>query len=303
MVSYIRIAAAVILLLWGCETVDREKNREEPLLEVPSPKEESFSLRDQEGWVEMQALSAAYPEVGPVQWGGKDLYFVLKGQRFYWAGGRLLPEADLGHNEDYAPYSFYPYPDKLPPIQELSVEQKERLQRRLEERKVNPPKRNEAFLETLWELEDQNSAWAQQKTIFFLGHQVQIHRFLLEDLARVEDRILTAAEKDQELKAFLDTFYRVDAYNWRNIASTASRSLHSYGIALDIIPIGKIFYRSYWHWIAEEEEEWYYYPYEKRYMPPEAFVEAFEAEGFIWGGKWFFFDTIHFEYRPEILLR
>jgi hypothetical protein len=24
--------------------------------------------------------------------------------------------------------------------------------------------------------------------------------------------------------------------------------------------------------------------------------------GFIWGGKWLFFDTMHFEYRPEILI-
>ena len=37
-------------------------------------------------------------------------------------------------------------------------------------------------------------------------------------------------------------------------------------------------------------------------MPPLAFVKAFEREGFVWGGKWLFFDTMHFEYRPEILM-
>ena len=31
-------------------------------------------------------------------------------------------------------------------------------------------------------------------------------------------------------------------------------------------------------------------------------VEAFEAEGFIWGGKWSEFDLMHFEYRPELIL-
>ena len=30
-------------------------------------------------------------------------------------------------------------------------------------------------------------------------------------------------------------------------------------------------------------------------------IRAFEAHGFVWGGKWLFFDTIHFEYRPELL--
>lgn len=28
-------------------------------------------------------------------------------------------------------------------------------------------------------------------------------------------------------------------------------------------------------------------------------VEAFEREGFVWGGRWNQFDTFHFEYRPE----
>jgi len=30
-------------------------------------------------------------------------------------------------------------------------------------------------------------------------------------------------------------------------------------------------------------------------------VDIFERHGFIWGGKWYHFDTLHFEYRPEIL--
>jgi hypothetical protein len=35
-------------------------------------------------------------------------------------------------------------------------------------------------------------------------------------------------------------------------------------------------------------------------MPMEI-VEIFEKHGFIWGGKWGHFDTMHFEYRPELL--
>jgi hypothetical protein len=37
-------------------------------------------------------------------------------------------------------------------------------------------------------------------------------------------------------------------------------------------------------------------------MVPDAVVAAFERHGFVWGGKWLFFDTMHFEYRPEILI-
>ena len=29
-------------------------------------------------------------------------------------------------------------------------------------------------------------------------------------------------------------------------------------------------------------------------------VEIFERHGFIWGGRWYHFDTMHFEYRPEM---
>jgi hypothetical protein len=32
-------------------------------------------------------------------------------------------------------------------------------------------------------------------------------------------------------------------------------------------------------------------------------VDIFERHGFIWGGKWYHFDTMHFEYRPELLVR
>jgi hypothetical protein len=41
-------------------------------------------------------------------------------------------------------------------------------------------------------------------------------------------------------------------------------------------------------------------PLERRWQPPEKVIRAFEYEGFIWGGKWIFFDTMHFEYRPEL---
>jgi hypothetical protein len=35
---------------------------------------------------------------------------------------------------------------------------------------------------------------------------------------------------------------------------------------------------------------------------PSAVITAFEHQGFVWGGKWLFFDMMHFEYRPEIFI-
>ncbi len=34
---------------------------------------------------------------------------------------------------------------------------------------------------------------------------------------------------------------------------------------------------------------------------PADIVAVFERHGFIWGGRWAHFDTMHFEYRPELL--
>ena len=36
---------------------------------------------------------------------------------------------------------------------------------------------------------------------------------------------------------------------------------------------------------------------------PIEIAEVFEKYGFIWGGKWYHFDTMHFEYRPELLIQ
>ena len=36
---------------------------------------------------------------------------------------------------------------------------------------------------------------------------------------------------------------------------------------------------------------------------PREIVDIFERHGFIWGGKWYHYDTMHFEYRPELLIQ
>lgn len=46
---------------------------------------------------------------------------------------------------------------------------------------------------------------------------------------------------------------------------------------------------------------------EKIPTPPAESAPAAEAEvkierhGFIWGGRWYHYDTMHFEYRPEMI--
>jgi hypothetical protein len=73
-------------------------------------------------------------------------------------------------------------------------------------------------------------------------------------------------------------------------------------VAVDILPKSFGGKETYWQWAREKRSDWWNIPYEDRYHPPDAVIKAFESYGFIWGGKWPFFDTMHFEYRPEVFI-
>lgn len=79
---------------------------------------------------------------------------------------------------------------------------------------------------------------------------------------------------------------------WRHIAGTERLSAHSHAIAIDI----NVKYTHYWRWSLKREPD---LPWRNRI--PLEIVEVFERHGFIWGGKWHHYDTMHFEYRPELL--
>ncbi len=82
-------------------------------------------------------------------------------------------------------------------------------------------------------------------------------------------------------------------FNWRPIAGTTRQSAHSFGIAIDL----NTKFSHYWRNAKPNKNGIYIY---KNCMPLEI-VEIFEKYGFIWGGKWYHYDTMHFEYRPELL--
>lgn len=85
-------------------------------------------------------------------------------------------------------------------------------------------------------------------------------------------------------------------FNWRKIAGTNRLSMHAFGIALDFKLPGHL--GRYWRW---EHSKAIRFPAEIFQDPGlNQVVDIFEAHGFIWGGKWWHYDSIHFEYRPEL---
>ena len=83
-------------------------------------------------------------------------------------------------------------------------------------------------------------------------------------------------------------FPSAGTFNCRAVKDTGNRSAHAWGVAIDI----NTKFADYWLWAKNGAY---------RNQIPFEIVEVFERHGFIWGGKWAHFDTMHFEYRPELL--
>ena len=135
-----------------------------------------------------------------------------------------------------------------------------------------------------------------------MGYSVRVHQRIVPALKGVAAEIDRVRRSDPRAAAFLSGIVEIDGFNYRNVAGTNTRSYHGYGLAVDLTPRSYAGKSPYWRWAMDTTDQWWAIPYERRWMVPLSIVTAFEHHGFVWGGKWLFFDTMHFEYRPEILL-
>jgi hypothetical protein len=106
----------------------------------------------------------------------------------------------------------------------------------------------------------------------------------------VADRLRAVSEELDALRPELKKFAFPSAgtFNCRTVKDTGIRSMHAWAAAIDL----NTKFSDYWLWSPKG-------PYRNRI--PVEIVEIFETHGFIWGGKWGHYDTMHFEYRPELL--
>jgi hypothetical protein len=149
--------------------------------------------------------------------------------------------------------------------------------------------RNEAFMRRLY------GGTAEETgnnciTMDFFGAKVLFNQRqgAAEALQRVIARLELIIQQEPGAKEYIRP--TAGTLNWRKIQGTDRLSAHSFGVAIDLSALKA----PYWKWktgIPEGARRGY----------PQAIVEAFEAEGFIWGGKWHSYDFMHFEYRPELL--
>jgi hypothetical protein len=137
---------------------------------------------------------------------------------------------------------------------------------------------------------------ANLTTVNFCGQKVQFNarNGAAAALGRVGENLAALIKCKPELRQYL--FPLGGSVNWRTIAGTNRPSPHSWGIAFDLNPR----HGAYWRWQKSPTPASIL---NLRQSYPQAIVKIFEAQGFIWGGKWSHYDLMHFEYRPELLAK
>ena len=110
----------------------------------------------------------------------------------------------------------------------------------------------------------------------------------------VKERLAEVVKELETLPADLTQYLVPSAgtYNCRTIANTSRLSVHAFGAAIDI----NAKFADYWEWSKGKDGKVVW-----KNRIPGAIGEIFERHGFIWGAKWYHFDSMHFEYRPELI--
>ncbi|MDR1025545.1 MAG: M15 family metallopeptidase [Treponema sp.] len=262
----------------------------------------------------VKLFAAAYAgRLGPAVFQDGDWTLEMDGVRWYYAQGRFLSGEDADRPGDFRPQFLYRYspeapgsPDEPSPWQNMAdhiISRRESLNSYSVFRVTgNPGAVRSSFLETLWQARTREEAFSHQTRINFLGRSLQIHQDIVAPLGRVEARIQELAKTDPEIPAWLNSLASITGWNWRTSAGSENRSFHAYGAAVDLLMKTQAGMETYWQWTAAKGIDWRTVPAEKRQNPPTAVIRTFEEQGFIWGGRWSRYDTMHFEYHPELLI-
>lgn len=115
----------------------------------------------------------------------------------------------------------------------------------------------------------------------------------INGIDKIVKKLSEELDKNPEFSNYLQNI--AGTFNWRKIAGTNRLSMHSFGMTIDI----NTKFSNYWQWDCKCKNEDAKLSYKNKI--PKKIVEIFEKYGFIWGGNWQHYDTMHFEYRPELL--
>lgn len=154
--------------------------------------------------------------------------------------------------------------------------------------------RNEAFFKKIY---GNSKSEVESKMTEIIWCPKLVHKKIkvttVNDIDKIVRKLSTELDQHPEFQKYIQNIG--GTFNWRKISGTNRLSMHSFGMTLDI----NIKKSNYWQWdckCTNENSKLIY-----RNKIPLKLVEIFEKYGFIWGGNWKHYDTMHFEYRPELL--
>jgi hypothetical protein len=228
----------------------------------------------------LAALTAGYPKTlqGLEISSGQRLFVCIAGQKFIYDDGITKTFEQRLDHPDIKDMFYQTYPlsnptDRLP-------------------KDFDPGRcRVEGLFMTLYG--DSASAVAKNCVVIeFSGNSVKFNaRYgAAEALRAVSADLTPLLAQKPELRSYVNKL--AGTFNWRKVAGTERLSNHSFATAIDL----NVRKAAYWRWQSPSQMETF-----SRKNWPSEIIEAFERHGFIWGGKWWHFDTMHFEYRPEII--
>ncbi len=256
-------------------------------------------------WLGLTAIKASYPDIsGDIFFDEKENDWCLKirNTNFYWAHGRLVQKKNIRYWKSWNPFISYYYETSPADPKYYTKE----LIKKLKPKNIVAERRNSefpnySFNKVVYQGSSKKQIIKQLREISFLNQRIWIHKRLVKAVKNVERKIYIASRKDRATRYFLRTLGHCWGFNWRVISDSGKLSNHSWGTAIDIVPVKYQQKKIYWYWEANKNDKWMLIPPEKRWAPPKRVIEAFKSEGFIWGGNWHVWDTMHFEYRPELL--
>jgi D-alanyl-D-alanine carboxypeptidase len=156
--------------------------------------------------------------------------------------------------------------------------------------------RNEAFFKKIY---GETKAEVEAKLVEIIWCPKLVNQKIkvtsVNDIDKIVTKMSDELDQHPEYQDFVSNI--AGTFTWRNIAGSTRISMHSFGMTMDI----NLDNTNYWQWDCKCKNENAVLKYKNKI--PAGLVKIFEKYGFIWGGKWYHYDTMHFEYRPELIFK
>lgn len=266
-------------ILLACTTKSKEPNHV-PINSTHSPLLNVRSQTIQQAIpIGLQKLIAAYPEQN----------FKASSTALIWMDGDTMPYRDSTPNKDFEMLLNHPDLED-----QFIMPYPKGINFPIPSRNSDPGRvRVEAFFLKMYG-QTKEAVRKNLVEIDFLGTSL-----LVTQINSIDKKLIHIAKElaqYPELKKYVENVG--GTFNWRKIAGTNRLSTHSFGMTIDI----NVKYSNYWRWAVQDKTEDGKRPIVYKNRIPLKIVQIFEENGFIWGGKWYHYDTMHFEYRPELLI-